>query len=277
MGGLGRVAGVPRPPLTKRLAQHHLASPDLCRPLVDWLRPEGARVVEIGPGGGVLTRALLEAGARSVTAVELDRAWAFELRRRLGSEARLEVAVADALDLDWRAARSPFLVAGNLPYNVATPLLERLLTGAMRLERAAFLVQWEVGLRLTAEPGTRAWGSLTVLAASYADLRLIGRVRAGSFRPPPRVDGAFVGLEPREPPLPREAMAEFLLWARSLLGLRRKTVGNVLGRLWGKRAAREALVASGIDPGLRAETLPLGELLRLYGAGPAAAAGRLRR
>ncbi len=263
---------MPSPRLDKRLGQHHLRSPDLCLPLVRWLRPAAARVVEIGPGGGVLTEALLAAGAERVAAIELDREWLFDLRERMAGRSRVDLVLGDALDLAWGSARSPRLVAGNLPYNVATPILGRLIVDARVVPRAAFLVQWEVGQRLTARPGTREWGPLTLLAKSYSVATLIARVRAGSFRPAPRVDGAFIGLELREPPLPRPEMRPFLEWTRALLGLRRKTLGNVLRRLWGRVAADRALGVTGLDARLRAETLDLEVLLTLYREAPPAAA-----
>jgi len=104
----------PNPVLKKRLGQHHLRDGGLCRPLLEFLEPAGARVVEIGPGGGVLTAALLDAGAR-VIGLELDREWAFVLRRR---HPECRVVVADALDVAWDRLPAPTLVAGNLPFNV---------------------------------------------------------------------------------------------------------------------------------------------------------------
>jgi len=130
---------VTRPRLKKSLGQHHLVRPELCRPLVEFLAPRGERVVEIGPGGGVLTRALLESGAR-VWAVELDLDWAWELRRALEA-ATLQPLVMDALDLPWERLRAPTLVAGNLPYNVATPIITSVLPHWRRVPRAAFLLQ----------------------------------------------------------------------------------------------------------------------------------------
>ena len=206
------------PPLDKRLGQHHLVNGALCRPLIEFLAPRGEEVVEIGPGGGVLTAQLLAAGAERIFAWELDLEWAAELRRRV-TDPRLAVVAGDALDLDWqRLARGRrLLAAGNLPYNVATVLIERLLTGVgptfardygagsrseAGVPRAAFLVQKEVADRLVARPGSPAYGSLSVLVAAYAEARLLGKLRPGSFRPPPKVDSAFVGLTLHPPPLP---------------------------------------------------------------------------
>lgn len=226
--------------------------------------------MEIGPGGGVLTERLLAAGAGRVVAWELDTAWAIDLRRRL-SDRRLAVVVGDALDFDWRRLRRRFLVAGNLPYNVATAIIERLLTGAggsgaKDLPRAAFLVQKEVAERLVAGAGDPAYGGLSVLVAAYADARLLGRVRPGSFRPPPKVDGAFVGLTLHPPPLPAAEMPAFLATVRVAFSQRRKTLRNALGAAWGRPEAEDALVRAGIPPGARAERLTLGDFLTLHQA-----------
>src|SRR5258708_8732113 len=179
------------PRLDKALGQHHLVSGALCRPLIEFLQPGGQRVVEVGPGGGVLTGELLAAGAR-VLAWEVDLEWAAELRRRLGAGTmrgtgggRLAIVVEDALDLPWGPLPAPTLAAGNLPYNIATPLLGALLPHHRRLPRAAFLVQREVAERLLAGPGDPAYRSFRVLVAAYPPAVPLGRARRRSLRPPP--------------------------------------------------------------------------------------------
>ncbi len=257
-----------RPPLRKRLGQHHLRSGRLCKPLVDFLRPREARVLEIGPGGGVLTGELLAAGAR-VLAVEADPAWAFVLRRQHRGS-RLALAVADALTLEWSRVPEGTLVAGNLPYRIATPLIERALAEGHRFPRLAFLVQLEVAQRLAAPAGTRTYGALTVLTAARAAVAILSRVARGSFRPAPKVDGAFVGLTPREPPLAPREMEEFAAWVRAVFGQRRKTLRNALARIWGRSEAERALARAGIDPSRRAQTLALEAFLGLYRRRPSA-------
>jgi 16S rRNA (adenine1518-N6/adenine1519-N6)-dimethyltransferase len=272
------------PPLRKRLGQHHLVDGALCRPLLDYLRPAGERVLEIGPGGGVLTRELLAAGAAAVRAVELDPAWAAILAAELAAEraaGRLALAVGDALEIDWRRLGQrwlggrPHLVAGNLPYNVATAIVERMLTGAPAgaVPRAAFLVQREVADRLAARPGDDAYGGLSVLVAAYAEARVLGRVRPGSFRPPPRVESAFVGLAPHPPPLPAAEMPALLRTVALAFGQRRKTLRNALGAGWTKPGAAAALERAGIAPGARAEELGLDAFLALHRARWELAAG----
>lgn len=264
------------PHLKKRFGQHHLVNPGVCRPLLDFLSPlEGVRVVEVGPGGGLLTAELLRAGAR-VWGVELDSDWAFalpaELRKRGVAPAeasRLQPLVMDALELPWERLPAPTLVAGNLPYNVGTAILTAVLPAHRVVPRAGFLLQKEVAERLTATPGSRAYGSLTVFTATFAAAHVLGRVRPGSFRPPPKVDSAFVGLTLREPLLPQSELPGFFALVREGFGQKRKTLRNALaGR--GRERVEAALAALGLPPQARAEELPLAVWLGLWRAlGPA--------
>jgi len=253
---------VRKPLLKKALGQHHLVDGALCRPLIHFLAPEGERVLEIGPGGGVLTAELLAAGAR-VLGWELDPAWAAFLRRRF-PDPGLALVVGDALEIAWDRLPAPTLVTGNLPYNVSTAILEDLLPHHARIPRAAFLVQKEVADRIVAAPGTEAYGSFSVIVAAWARPRILGRVRPGSFRPPPKVDSAFVGLELKPPPLPQEEMADFVAFVRLAFAKRRKTVRNSLASGWGREKAEAALAAAGISERARAEELGLGEFLGIY-------------
>ncbi|MEM6792783.1 MAG: 16S rRNA (adenine(1518)-N(6)/adenine(1519)-N(6))-dimethyltransferase RsmA [Acidobacteriota bacterium] len=275
------------PSLKKRYGQHHLRSGDLCRPLVDFLRPKGERVVEIGPGGGVLTAELAAAGAR-VWALEVDVEWACALQeRRLPG---VSVAASDALRFDWSRLPPGALVTGNLPFNVGTRLIERILAVAAlapeRLPRLGFMVQKEVGDRLVAAPGDPAYGGLSVLVRAQASVRRLGLVAPGSFRPPPKVAAAFVGLSPRAPaylsspggPGANSASASeraeaFRKLVHLAFGLRRKTLRNSLARGWGKARAEEAIAAAGLDPRARAETRDVAEMVALLGASEALAGG----
>ena len=251
-----------KPPLKKSLGQHHLVSGALCAPLVRFLDPQGKRVLEIGPGGGILTAELLAAGAR-VIGWELDLDWAAVLRRRL-PDPRLALVVGDALEIAWHRLPAPTLVAGNLPYNVATAIIEDLLPHHSRIPRAAFLVQKEVADRIVATPDSDAYGSFSVIVAAYARPRILGRVKPGSFRPPPKVDSAFVGLELREPPLSETAMPDFVAFVRLAFAQRRKTLRNALAAGWGRERTAAVLSAAGIRERTRAEELGLGELLKIY-------------
>lgn len=251
---------VSSPRLRKEFGQHHLLHGEICRPLIEFLRPAERRTLEIGPGGGILTGQLLAAKAR-VVAWEIDLPWAFALRRALPSN-DLEIVAGDGLDIPWERLR-PALVTGNLPYNVATPLIERALR-APGVERAAFLVQLEVAERLVAQPGDSEYGALSVLTRAWAEPRWLGRVRRGSFRPPPKVDGAFVGFELHPPPLPLHEMSAFTRLVRLAFGQRRKTLRNALGAGWGPQAAEAVLEALAWPQKVRAETRSLEDFLALY-------------
>jgi 16S rRNA (adenine1518-N6/adenine1519-N6)-dimethyltransferase len=249
------------PRLRKALGQHHLRQGERCRPVIEFLRPQDLTVFEVGPGGGVLTRELLAAGAR-VVGWELDLRWAYELRRRLPASA-LSIVAADALELPWERAAPGTLAAGNLPYAVATPILERVLSRGFAIPRAAFLVQDEVAQRLVARPGTRAYGLLTVATAAFASVTVLARLPPGSFRPAPKVHGAFVGVERRAPAVPLEQMSSLRATLALAFSHRRKTLANSLGAKLGRSAATAALDAAGIEPSRRAETLDLAEFVAL--------------
>jgi 16S rRNA (adenine1518-N6/adenine1519-N6)-dimethyltransferase len=254
------------PRLKKSLGQHHLVDGRLCAPAIAYLRPAGERVLEVGPGGGVLTRELAAAGA-AVWGWELDPEWAAALRARWpGDLPAPALVVGDALEIPWGRLPAPTLAAGNLPYGIATALIARMLRHPERVPRAAFLVQKEVAARLAAGPGEAEYGALSVLVRARAEVALLGRVRAGSFRPPPKVDGAFVGLTAVAPPLPAAGplgMGAFEATVKAAFATRRKTLRNALGAAWGRPAAEAALEAAGIPPGARAEELSVADFLRL--------------
>ena len=242
-----------RPPeLRKSLGQHHLRRGEACGPAVRFLDPVQRRVIEIGPGGGVLTDQLLAAGAR-VLAVEIDLAWALFLRHQR-RERDLLVAVGDALELTY-GHLGACLVAGNLPYGISTVLVERFVDTAAVGSRAAFLVQKEVAERIVARPGEAGYGSFAVIVQLRARATQLGVLKPGSFRPPPRVLSAFVGLECRR-------VADVDAWSmckhtvRSAFAQRRKTLANNLAREWGREAGAALLEHAGLDGALRAEQLP---------------------
>jgi 16S rRNA (adenine1518-N6/adenine1519-N6)-dimethyltransferase len=171
----------------------------------------------------------------------------------------------DALAFPWERLPSPTLVCGNLPYNVATPLLAAVLPHHERVPRAAFLLQKEVAERLVARPGTRDYGALTVFVACHAEAILLGRVKPGAFRPPPKVESAFVGLALRPPPLPADELPRFLALVRGGFGQKRKTLANALAAAGlAKGTVEGALATLGHPPLRRAEELPLAEWLALW-------------
>ena len=221
----------------------------------------GRHVLEVGPGPGGLTRALLDGPAASVTAVELDRRAVAALADL--SEAhpgRLTVVEADALRVDAAALPAPRKIVANLPYNVATPLLVGWLRAAAAFEGMALMFQQEVAERICAAPDTDAYGRLSVLAQWRCRCELLLRLPPGAFTPPPKVWSAVVGFTPRaEDPGPALFAAMERLTAAAF-GQRRKMLRGSLKAL----GDAEALLASaGIEGTRRAETLTVSEFDRM--------------
>ncbi|MGO0121641.1 16S rRNA (adenine(1518)-N(6)/adenine(1519)-N(6))-dimethyltransferase RsmA [Desulfothermobacter acidiphilus] len=257
----------------KRWGQHFL----VCRGVLDKviaaaeLSPSDT-VVEIGPGLGVLTSRLLERAGR-VLAIELDPLLAAWLRSQLGDHPRLTLVCADALQCDLESmvlaagGTAPYKVVANLPYYLTSPLLVRLLTSSWSVGLMVLMVQKEVALRLLATPGTKEYGSLSVLVQYRAVPSLVALVSPRNFYPPPEVDSAVVRLQVRtRPPVEVGDEELFFRLVRAAFAQRRKTLLNALAAAcpeWGKEGWRERLRAAGIDPGRRGETLSLEEFARL--------------
>lgn len=250
------------PSLKKRYGQHHLRNAGLCRPLIDFLRPRDRQVMEIGPGGGVLTGQLIRAGGR-VWAWEVDVEWALRLPQSLPGQS-LSTVVGDALEIPWARLPEGSLVAGNLPYAIATRLIQDLLASAPGVRRAGFLVQAEVARRLTAGAGESDYGALSVLVQARAQTRHLGRVRRASFRPPPKVDGAFVGLIRREQAVPPAEWPGFEVMVRQAFAQRRKTLRNALAARWGREAVDRLLGGLGLSRTARATEMDLAQLIAVY-------------
>ncbi len=246
----------------KRFGQHFLHDRQVIDRLARTIAPRAAdRLLEIGPGEGVLTRPLLASGA-SVTVVELDRDLASTLFERLGQPPGLHIIQADILkvDLSTLTAEGPLRVVGNLPYNISTPILFHLFEHLPAIVDMHFMLQKEVVDRLVAAPGSGDYGRLSVMAGFYCDMDWLFDVPPGAFRPPPRVMSAIVRLKPKhlsESELALRPALEQVV--RHAFGQRRKTLRNSLRPVLDE----DAIVAAGIDPGLRAERLGLDEFLRL--------------
>jgi 16S rRNA (adenine1518-N6/adenine1519-N6)-dimethyltransferase len=221
-----------------------------------------ATVIELGPGAGTLTAALLRTGAR-VVAVEKDRDMIALLRAELGGSPRLRIVEGDAASFSLEAldAGERPVVCGNLPYAITGAILERLVTLAPHVRRAVVMVQREVRDRLVASPGGVAWGALSVFVQARFEIKTVLKVPAGAFHPPPEVDSAVVSLVPRTVPIAEEDTA-FRTIVRAAFGTRRKTLRNGLLREVGDRA--DALLAqTGTDGRRRGETLTIAELAQL--------------
>ncbi|HEY9139801.1 MAG TPA: 16S rRNA (adenine(1518)-N(6)/adenine(1519)-N(6))-dimethyltransferase RsmA [Bryobacteraceae bacterium] len=238
----------------QRLGQHFLVQGSVLERIARAACPVAQPlVIEIGPGRGALTARLLEHAAR-VVAIEIDHSLADHLRHRFAADHRLEVVEADVLSTDL-AQWGPAPIAGNLPYYITSPILERALR--LRPPRAVFLLQKEVAHRLLAQPGSRDYGYLTVATALFAAPRLLCEVRPSAFRPPPKVDSAAVEFAPRPPAVPdAEAFLEFV--ARCFRH-KRKTIRNNLAVVYGKD-----VIESWPEAALRAEQLSLPQLAEMW-------------
>jgi 16S rRNA (adenine1518-N6/adenine1519-N6)-dimethyltransferase len=272
---------------SKRLGQNFVIESGTVRRIAALaeLTPDDV-VLEVGPGLGSLTLALLEAGASRVVAVEIDPVLAAELPRTVADRApgladRLAVVTADALRVAGPepAAGSgrreagvalpamPTALVANLPYNVAVPVVLHLLAVLPSLERGLVMVQAEVADRMCAGPGSRVYGAPSAKLAWYAAARAAGPVPRSVFWPVPNVDSRLVAFTRRDPPEGAASRAEVFAVIDAAFQQRRKTLRAALAGWAGTAAEAEQLLrAAGLDPGARGEALDVGEFARLAAA-----------
>ncbi|UCF66170.1 MAG: ribosomal RNA small subunit methyltransferase A [Acidobacteriota bacterium] len=255
-----------RSPLAKRhFGQHFLAHPEQARSIVETFAPAAAdRIVEIGPGRGALTLDLAARAGRFV-ALEIDDDLIADLSPRLESLPHAEVRAGDAKSVDWDALAAqlggPLRIIGNLPYNVATPIVRGLL-GATNVVDALVMLQLEVADRLLAREGSKAYGPLSIIAALRARGRRVRVLAPSCFRPRPKVHSALVQLIFIEaPPLAAERIGWLESWIFRGFAHRRKTVGNNLAP-WRPRVERW-LAEQGLPIDVRAEAIAPPDWLRL--------------
>lgn len=269
---------MPLPRARKSLGQHFLTDPRILDRIAAALDPAtGDLVVEIGAGTGTLTR-VLAARVGKVIAIEKDGRLASECgmwNAKCGIS-NVEIVHGDALTLDWRtfiphsAFSIPhFKVCGNIPYNLTSPLLERVVALAPRPACVVFLVQAEVADRLGSAAGSKSYGGLSVGIQSLCVVEKLFVVRAGAFTPPPRVHSAVIRLRPRPTPLvdPVE-IAPFRTFVTACFSRRRKQLRNVVRAIRGEDGSVEVIEegfrALGIDPAARPETLAPEAFVRLW-------------
>jgi 16S rRNA (adenine1518-N6/adenine1519-N6)-dimethyltransferase len=252
-----------------RLSQNFLADPEVLESILAEAAPlPGDRILEIGPGLGLLTAGLLSSGAQ-VLAVELDRGLATFLRDRFDpalESGQLTLVEGDALDQDLRHLLGPpYDVVANLPYHITSPILHALLGGDPRPVRLVLMVQREVAERIAAPPGRMSY--LSVFVQYHARVRIAFLVPAGAFEPEPAVESAVIVVEPYPADDRADADDEDGLWRLVQAGFRerRKMIHNVLARQLPIDAARvdRALADADIAPDRRPQTLAVGEWLRL--------------
>ena len=264
---------------SKRLGQNFVVEPGTVRKIASLAALEPSDVVlEVGPGLGSLTLALLEAGASQLVAIEIDRALAGELPLTIAARAprlagRVAVVAADALHIAARdLPAAPSGLVANLPYNVAVPVLLHLLAALPTLRRGLVMVQAEVADRICAGPGSRVYGAPSVKLAWFAAARSAGPVPRTVFWPVPNVDSRLVAFTRRDPPVTAATRGEVFAVIDAAFRQRRKTLRAALSGWAGSAPEAERLLrAADIDPGARGESLGVGEFARLaavHRAGP---------
>lgn len=256
-------------PAKKRFGQNFLRDKNLLARIVRTARVNsGERVMEIGPGAGALTEALLDAGAL-VTAIEADRDLYGLLDEKFGANPGFELIRSDVLKVSFadisRAYGQRLKVVSNIPYNITGPLIIKLLDERASFTSLVLMLQKEVAHRLAASPSTKEYGALTVMVRAYFDVKIEFNVSRNLFFPRPRVDSSVVSFAVLdEPRVPLDEEKAFRRVAKGAFSHRRKMLLNSLASLGaGKDAVTGALSAAAIDPLRRGETLDIGEFLRL--------------
>jgi len=242
-----------QPKARKRFGQNFLTDPSIVRRIADRYQDTVNTVVEIGPGRGALTEALLDTGTQ-VIALELDRDLIPVLQQRFATRQNLDLQQCDALKFEWTAlgSRAPLHVVGNLPYNIATQLIFNLLEHLDMVVDMQFMLQKEVSSRICAPPGSSHYGQLSVVVQNLCDTSTLFEVPPGAFTPQPKVTSAVARLTPRQSPIVDVSMHKvFNQLVKSAFAQRRKTLRNNLKGM----LSNEQIVGCGIDPGQRAETL----------------------
>jgi 16S rRNA (adenine1518-N6/adenine1519-N6)-dimethyltransferase len=247
----------------RRYGQHFLHDPGTIERIVRAIAPaRGDRLVEIGPGRGAITLPLLDA-AGELDVVEIDADVVPQLESRVAGHGRLRVHVADALEFDFRALRGdgpPLRLAGNLPYNISTPLLFHCIDQLDAIADMHFMLQKEVVTRMAARPGGKEYGRLTVMLAPKVRVEPLFDIGTGAFTPRPKVVSTFFALLPhREPPFPPAPPAAYARVVAAAFAKRRKTLRNSLAGL----LEPQQIAAAGIDPAVRPESLEPAEFAAL--------------
>jgi 16S rRNA (adenine1518-N6/adenine1519-N6)-dimethyltransferase len=250
----------------KRFGQNFLRDQGVIGRIIDAIHPLPAdSIVEIGPGQGALTGLLVDSGCQ-LEVVELDRDLVPYLQASYGGAGNFNLHSADALKFDYSALSNgerSLRIVGNLPYNISTPLIFKLLENAHLIHDMHFMLQLEVVNRLAASPGNKNWGRLGIMAQYHCEIESLFEVPPSAFSPAPKVQSAIVRLQPRErspwPPCD-EALLRKLVQAA--FAQRRKTLRNNLKGILDSDALEEL----GIDPGVRSETLELGQFIDMANA-----------
>jgi 16S rRNA (adenine1518-N6/adenine1519-N6)-dimethyltransferase len=251
----------------KRFGQHFLTDPRILDRIVGALELDGTEtVIEVGPGRGTLTDRLAAKCAK-LFAMEIDRDLVAELRRRYADRPHVHIVEGDVLKTPFASvAGGPYALIGNVPYYITTPILFHALERP-RANRAVFLVQREVAERMGAAPDSDNYGALSVNVQSLARVEVLFRVAAGAFNPPPKVESAVVRVTPlAEPAVTADEEAGFSAFVIAAFSQRRKQLGSIIRSIASVETSSAAalVVASGLDPRARPETLGPSQFARLY-------------
>lgn len=256
-----------RPPVLKKYGQHFLSDERILSGIVNALGPTASdTVIEIGPGRGSLTEILAER-CRRLIAIEIDRALAEQLVAKYRDRPGVEIVQGDVLEADLHAlAGSDFLLIGNVPYNITTPIVFKALDPPIP-RRSVFLVQREVAERMAAKEDTESYGALSVNVAVVANAEMVMSVPPGAFKPPPKVDSTVVRITPREAPLVALGrLPGFRTFVQAAFSLRRKQMQKVLRtiRSISPEEAAAILEKAGIAATARPEVVSPEAFARLY-------------
>jgi 16S rRNA (adenine1518-N6/adenine1519-N6)-dimethyltransferase len=253
------------PPVLKRLGQHFLTDRSVLQSIVDAVEPApGDTIVESGPGRGVLTDELAKYD-NTVIAIEIDHLLSENLSARFASS-NVRIVEGDVLKTDIASiVEPPFIVVGNVPYYITTPILFHVLQRPLP-KRIVLLVQREVAERIIAAPSSREYGALSVNVQAAAAAQIVRNVPPGAFNPPPKVDSAVLSIVPRSDPLVSDAEADrFRGFVQGIFGMRRKQIANLIRSVANVDAAQAARILEhvGIDPRARPETLSPQDFVKL--------------
>ena len=241
-------------PARKSLGQNFLKDRNIAQKIVALLgtNPED-RILEIGPGAGALTEFLLETESRCIAALEKDVFWGHALKQ---ARPELAVVLGDGLRFPWESITvdNSWKIIGNLPYNVASPLMWEMFSRAEGLTRAVFMVQKEVGLRLTARPGGKTYGALSIWVQSFTRPRMAFTVGPGVFHPKPKVDSAVLVFEPLSADEKQFDPVTLAWLLHRCFQKRRKQLGTILGKTVAE-TLESFFFGQGLDPRVRPEDL----------------------
>lgn len=251
----------PRPP-KKSLGQHFLRDKNIIEKIIQSINPKNTEnFIEIGPGYGALTQALLP-HVKKIDAIELDRDLIEELKTNCRNLGNLSVHHLDALKLDVNeiSKNQPIRIAGNLPYQISTPLIFHLIEQIDNIIDMHFMLQKEVVDRITAPPGSKTYGRLSVMVQYYCKCEYLFYVSPNAFNPPPKVDSAILRLIPyEEKPFITNDENKFAIIVRECFNHRRKTIRNTLKEF----VSAEKLESININPQLRPEQLSVGDFVNI--------------